>query len=376
MSVRGGTGNLARRAGLRDGQDAGERAGEQPGKLGGEPSGPRTGEPGASGGVRRGRLVLLALGAVVALAAPLVLSDLTFFVTMVLSAITVTGLSLLMGYAGQASLGQGAFVAVGSLTVAVLTTKAGVPALLALLAAPLLSALFALLVGVPLLRLRGHYLAFGTLALLLIVTGLMSSIDLLGGPYGISGIPAFGIGGWTVGSQRQYAYLALVCLAVVLVVTRNVIHSRFGRGIQALAGSESAAESAGVAVTRYKLAVFALSAAYAGLAGAVSVFFTPFVNPDSFPPLTSFGYVVMAVIGGLGTLWGGVLGAILVSCLVQALNALSNLPSMPPTAAPILQYAAYAVVLVAALLYLPRGLAPTLAALPGLRRARAARTGS
>jgi len=267
----------------------------------------------------------------VALVAPMVLSDQTFFVNMVLAAIVVTGLSLLMGYAGQASLGQGAFLAVGSLTVALLTTKTALPPLLALLCAPLLSAAFALVVGIPLLRLRGHYLAFGTLALLLIVTAAMSSIDLLGGPYGISGIPAFGVGGWQITTQRQYAYLALICLGVVLVVTRNLIHSRFGRGIRALASSESAAESAGVPVMQAKLGVFAVSAAYAGLAGAVGVFFTPFVNPDSFPPLTSFSYVVMAVIGGLGTLWGGVLGAVVISVLIQALTTLSSLPSMPPT---------------------------------------------
>lgn len=323
--------------------------------------------------MNRTRTAALAAGALLALAAPLLLSDLTFFVNMVLAAIVVTGLSLLMGYAGQASLGQGAFVAVGALTVALLTTRSGAPPLLALLCAPVLSAGFAYLVGIPLLRLRGHYLAFGTLALLLIVTATMSNIDALGGPYGIGGIPPFGVGGWVVTSQRQYAYLSLACLAVVLVVTRNVITSRFGRGIRALASSESAAESAGVAVLRAKLAVFALSAAYAGLAGAVSVFFTPFVNPDSFPPLTSFSYVVMAVIGGLGTLWGGVLGALLVSSLMQGLNMISNMSSMPPTAAPVLQYAAYAVVLVAALLYLPRGLAPTLATLPGRGRAWVAR---
>jgi branched-chain amino acid transport system permease protein len=264
-------------------------------------------------------------------------------------------------------------VAVGALTVALLTTRSGAPPVLALLCAPVLSAGFAYLVGIPLLRLRGHYLAFGTLALLLIVTAAMSNINALGGPYGIGGIPPFGVGGWVVTSQRQYAYLSLACLAVVLVVTRNVIASRFGRGIRALASSESAAESAGVAVLRAKLAVFALSAAYAGLAGAISVFFTPFINPDSFPPLTSFSYVVMAVIGGLGTLWGGVLGALLVSSLVHGLNMISTMPSMPPTAAPVLQYAAYAVVLIAALLYLPRGLAPTLATLPGRGRAWAAR---
>lgn len=323
-----------------------------------------------------GPVVAAAAAAVAGLAAPQFLNDQTFFVNMVLAAIVVTGLSLLMGYAGQASLGQGAFMAVGALTVALLTTKAGTPPLLALICAPVLAAGFAYLVGIPLLRLRGHYLAFGTLAMLLIVTAAMSNIDALGGPYGISGIPAFGVGGWAITDQRQYAYLALACLAVVLLITRNVIHSRFGRGIRALAASESAAESAGVPVLRAKLAVFALSAAYAGLAGAVSVFFTPFVNPDSFPPLTSFSFVVMAVIGGLGTSWGGVLGAVLVSSLMQGLNTLSNMPSMPPTAAPVLQYATYAIVLVAALLFLPRGLAPALAGLPAARRAWAARAGS
>lgn len=308
--------------------------------------------------------------AVLALAAPFLVTDLTFLVNMVLAAIIVTGLSLLMGYAGQASLGQGAFMAVGALTVAVLTTRVGAPPLLTLVVAPVLAALFALVVGVPLLRLRGHYLAFGTLALLLIVTATMSAVDLFGGPYGIGGVPPFGVGDWVITSQRQYAYLALGCLALVLLVTRNVIHSRFGRGIRALAGSESAAESAGVAVWWSKLAVFALSAAYAGLAGAISVFFTPFVNPESFPPLASFSYVVMAVIGGLGTLWGGVLGAVLVSTLLQVLNSVSTLSSMPPTAAPVLQYAAYAIVLVATLLYLPRGLVPALEALPGKVRAK------
>lgn len=318
----------------------------------------------------RVRPVTMVAAVLLALAAPLVVSDLTFLVNMVLAAIVVTGLSLLMGYGGQASLGQGAFMAVGALTVALLTTRAEAPPLLALVCAPAVSAVFALVVGVPLLRLRGHYLAFGTLALLLIVTAAMSTFDVLGGPFGIGGIPPFSVGAWAMTSQRQYAYLALACLALVLVVSRNVVHSRFGRGIRALASSESAAESSGVAVLRSKLLMFALSAAYAGLAGAVSVFFIPYVNADSFPPLASFSFVVMAVIGGLGTLWGGVLGAVLVSVLMQVLNTVSTMPSMPPTAAPVLQYAAYAVVLVGSLLYLPRGLAPALGDLSVLRRGR------
>lgn len=316
-------------------------------------------------------VVVAALGC----AAPLMLADLTFFVRTVVAAMVVTGLSLLMGYAGQASLGQGAFVAVGSLTIAVGTTRADLPPLVALLLAPLVAASFAALVGLPLLRLQGHYLAFGTLALLFLVQASMSAFDFLGGPLGISGIPVFGVGGWVVTSQLQYAYLALACLALVLVLTHLIVDSRFGRGIRALAGSESAAESAGVPVMRSKVAVFALSAAFAGLAGAVATFFTPYVSPDSFPALESITYVIMAVVGGLGTLWGGVAGAVVVSVLLQALNTLSSQPGLPPTAAPIMQYALFGAVLVVALLFLPRGLVPSTAgAVERVTRGRVART--
>ena len=137
---------------------------------------------------------LTALAGVAALVAPLVMNDLTFLMRMVLAAIVVTGLSLLMGYAGQASLGQGTFVAAGALTVAVGTTRLGLPPLVVLFAAPLIAGTFALIVGPPLLRLRGHYLAFGTLALLLIVQTAISAFDFLGGAFGISGIPPFGVG--------------------------------------------------------------------------------------------------------------------------------------------------------------------------------------
>jgi branched-chain amino acid transport system permease protein len=318
-------------------------------------------------------VLLTAAACLAAAAAPLVLTDLTFLVRTVLAAIVVTGLSLLMGYAGQASLGQGAFVAAGALTVALGTTRFDLPPIVALLCAPVVAGAFAAVVGVPLLRLQGHYLAFGTLALLLMVQAAMSAFDALGGAFGISGIPAFGVGNRIFAGQLPYAYLALGCLAVVLLLTHRVVHSRFGRGVRALAGSESAAESAGVPVMRNKVTIFALSAMYAGLAGALSAFFTPYVSPDSFPAVESFTYVIMAVVGGLGTVWGGVVGAVVVSVLLQVLNTVSSQPGLPPTAGPIMQYATYGVVLVAALLLMPRGIVPsaTSAALAARRRREA-----
>jgi branched-chain amino acid transport system permease protein len=320
----------------------------------------------------RPSIPLILAATVAACIAPQVLADQTFFVHTVLAAVIVTGLSMLMGYAGQASLGQGAFVAVGALTVALGTTRWGLAPLLVLLLAPLAAALFAALVGPPLLRLQGHYLAFGTLALLLMVQTAMSSLDVLGGAYGVSGIPAFGVGGWTVTDQRTYAYLALACLAAVLVVSARVVDSRFGRGMRALSGSETAASSAGVPVGASKVGVFALSAGFAGLAGAVTAFFTPYVSADSFPPLESFTYVIMAVVGGLGTIWGGVVGAVVVSVILQVLNNLSSQPGLPPTAAPIIRYAAYGTVLIVALLFLPRGIVPSVGSLRLRRRQGAA----
>jgi len=318
--------------------------------------------------------MITALACAVACLAPLLLGDLTFFMRTVLAAIVVTGLSLLMGYAGQASLGQGAFVAAGALTVALGTTRLELPPVVALLCAPLVAAAFAAVVGVPLLRLRGHYLAFGTLALLLMVQAAMSAFDVLGGAFGVSGIPAFGIGGQAFVGQVPYAYLALGCLALVLVVTHRAVDSRFGRGVRAFAGSESAAQSAGVPVMRSKVAIFALSAAYAGLAGALSAFFTPYVSPESFPAVESFTYVIMAVVGGLGTVWGGVVGAVVVSVLLQALNAVSSQPGLPPTAGPILQYSTYGAVLVVALLFMPRGIVPSVES--GVDRVARRRTGA
>jgi branched-chain amino acid transport system permease protein len=317
------------------------------------------------------RSVLVVVAAIAGCVAPFVMADLTFLMRMLLAAIVVTGLSLLMGYAGQASLGQGAFVAAGAVTVAVGTTRWGLPPLLALVAAPLVAGAFAALVGVPLLRLRGHYLAFGTLALLLMVQTAMSTFDFLGGAFGISGIPAFGVGGSVFADQRPYVLLALGLLALVLFVTHRIVDSRFGRGVRALAGSETAAESAGVPVMQGKLVIFALSAMYAGLAGGLSAFFTPYVSPDSFPALDSFTYVIMAVVGGLGTLWGGVVGAVLVSTLLQVLNSVSSQPELPPTLGPILQYATYGGLLVLTLLFMPRGIVPAVES--GVTRAVARR---
>jgi branched-chain amino acid transport system permease protein len=278
------------------------------------------------------------------------------FVLLLLAATVTVGVSLLMGYAGQVSLGQAAFYAIGAYAAGLLAVH-GVPTLIGLAVAPLIAAVAAVLLGAPLLRLRGHHLAFATLAVQLILLSLLAQADWAGGAIGLQGIPRLDILGAEV-QDLGYAYAAWLVLAVAVLIARNVIESRAGRGLRAAATSETAAAASGVAVGRYRLAVFTLSAAMAGLAGGVYAFYLGYLAPGSFPVLLSIEYVVMAVVGGLGTIAGPVVGATLIVLLVQVLNTLGTQPGMPSYAPSVLSYAVYALVLVVCVLYLPRGVTP------------------
>lgn len=301
----------------------------------------------------------VAATAAVTLALPPLLSSghLSVYILLGLAAMVTIGLSLLMGYAGQVSLGQAAFYAIGGYTAGLLAVH-GVPSLLGLLAAPLAAAGFALVVGVPLLRLRGHHLAFATLAMQLILLSLAGQADWAGGAIGLQGIPRLSVGGAEFADDVSYAYLVWVGVAGTLVVAHNVVASRPGRGLRALATSETAAAASGVAVGRYRLTIFALSAAFAGLAGGIYAFYLGYLAPASFPVLLSIEYVVMAVVGGLGTLWGALVGTTLIILLVQVLNTLGTQPGMPSHAPAVLSYAGYALLLVLVVLFLPHGVVP------------------
>jgi branched-chain amino acid transport system permease protein len=299
--------------------------------------------------------------AAVTLAVPPLLPErqLPVFILLMLAATVTAGVSLLMGYAGQVSLGQAAFYAIGAYT-AGLSAVHGVPTVIGLLAAPVGAALAAVVLGAPLSRLRGHHLAFATLAVHLILLSLLGQGSWAGGAIGLQGIPLLSIAGHPLRGDLGYAYLAGGVLAVVLLISRNVVDSRAGRGLRAAAGGEVAAAAGGVPVARYRLVVFALSAAFAGLAGGVYAFYLGYLGPGSFPLLLSIELVVMAVVGGLGTIAGPVVGAAVITVLVQALNELGTQPGMPGYAPVVLSYAAYAIVLIAVVRYLPRGVVPAL----------------
>ncbi|HSR22818.1 MAG TPA: branched-chain amino acid ABC transporter permease [Candidatus Eisenbacteria bacterium] len=316
--------------------------------------------------------------AVGSLLLPIALNDsqLTVYVFIGLATTVVAGLSLLMGFAGQVSLGQGAFYAIGAYTAALLAKVLGLPPLVALALATAATAAVAVVVGLPLLRLRGHYLAFATLAFQLIVLSVIGEArDLTGGDIGLPGIPTLSVGPLALEGQYRtfvFAYIVWVLAALTLLLNRNLVRSRPGRALRALATSEPGALAAGVAVGRFKLQVFALSAAYAGLAGGVYAFFLSYIAPGSFPVLLSIQFLIMATVGGLGSISGSLVGAAVITLLVQLLTAVGTLPGMPLHAPAIFSYAVYGLVLVLIVLLLPQGLVPAIEARLGARRAGSA----
>lgn len=301
-----------------------------------------------------------ALLAVTALVLPLTLNSggLAVYVQVTLSACVVVGISLLMGYAGQVSLGQAVFFAIGGYTAALISLH-GLPTLVGLFAAPLAAAGIALVLGLPLLRLRGHHLAFATIAVHLMFLMVVAQTDALGGSVGLQGIPLLSLGPWEVSTNLGYAYVSLAVLGLVVLVARNTMASKPGRALRALATSETAAASSGIPVGRYKLTVFALSAAFAGLAGGVYAFYIGFLSPGMFPVAMSITYVVMAVVGGLGSVWGAALGTALVTVGVHYLGLLGTMDGMPDYAPSVFSYAVYGLLLMVTVLFLPHGIVPS-----------------
>jgi branched-chain amino acid transport system permease protein len=299
--------------------------------------------------------VLLIAAATLVLPQVLSAPNLITYVTIGLATIVVAGLSLLMGFAGQVSLGQGAFYGFGAYAAAILAIH-GWPPLVALVAAVAMTAAVAAIIGALLLRLEGHALAFGTLALQLIFLSVLTQTpSFSGGAIGLTNIPALTLGPIALSGYRSYAYFVWIVTAGVLLLSRNITRSRPGRGLRAMATSPSAASAAGVNVVSYKLRDFALSAAYAGLAGAIYAFFLAYISPDAFSVMLSIEFVIMVVVGGLGTVSGAFVGAAVVTIVAQVLTSLGTGPSLPAQLPNVLSEGVYALILIALLRLMPDG---------------------
>ncbi len=237
-----------------------------------------------------------------------------------INAIAALGLALVMGLAGQVSLGHAGFMGIGAYATALGPRHFGLDPLLSMALGVIGAAVLALLVGRPILRLKGHYLAVATLGLgILVHLVLVSEVAITGGPDGIQ-VPRLVVAGWRVVGPEVWYWITGVCLILATWIALNLEDSSTGRALRALHDSEIAASVVGVDVARHKLLVFVLAAVYAAIAGGLLALLNRFVTPDVASFLRSIELVTMVVIGGMGSMMGAIVGAALLTVLPQALT--------------------------------------------------------
>ncbi|MBI5571889.1 MAG: branched-chain amino acid ABC transporter ATP-binding protein/permease [Desulfomonile tiedjei] len=238
-----------------------------------------------------------------------------------LNTIIVVGLNLLIGFAGQISLGHAAFYGLGAYFSGILTVTYQVSPWLAMAIAVAVTAAVALLIGIPTLKLHGHYLVMATLGFNLIVNIVIVQWDqLTGGPSGFPGIPSLSVGQWAFDSDMKMYFLIWSVAFIAILVALNLVASRAGRGLRALHGSEVAAACLGVRIKSYKVKVFILSAVYASLAGSLHAHYLGFISPKTFDVFFSIELVTMVIVGGMGSIWGVLFGTSFLTSLPNVLH--------------------------------------------------------
>lgn len=310
--------------------------------------------------MRRSPFFGLGIIALVLLVLPFVLPNSFYMdlaIRMAISAIVVIGLNLLIGFAGQISLGHAGFLGIGAYASAVLPTHFGWHPLLAMGAGAAAAAMIAGAVARPIFRLKGNYLAMATLGLGIIISiALRNEADWTGGPDGMA-VPAMRLFGFEFSSDRQWYWAVALMLTFSIWASLNLIDSPFGRALRALHGSEVASQVVGVDIVRYKVAIFVLSAAFASIMGSVTAHYVGFVTPGYADFFHSIELVTMVVVGGMASIYGSVVGAVLLTALPQALTRFEGWETV-----------AFGAVLMLCMIFLPRGLVPTLAAKFGKER--------
>ena len=302
--------------------------------------------------LKQHRPLLILAGVLLVL--PLLLPNAYYYdlaIRMAINAIIVLGLNLLIGFAGQISLGHAGFVGIGAYASAILPTHFGWHPLLAMVAGAVIASAIAAIVARPIFRLKGHYLAMATLGLGIIIAIILKNEGTYtGGPDGMP-VAALGLFGFEVSNETQWYWVLAVTLLFSFWASKNLINSPFGRALRALHGSEVAAQVVGVDVVRYKVAIFVLSAFFASLMGSITAHYVGFVTPNVADFFHSIELVTMVVIGGMASIYGSLIGAVLLTALPQALATFEGWETV-----------AFGSILMFCMIFMPKGLVPTLAA--------------
>ena len=268
-----------------------------------------------------------------------------------INAIIVIGLNLLIGFAGQISLGHAGFLGIGAYASAVLPTHFAWHPLLAMGAGAVATAVIAGLVARPIFKLKGNYLAMATLGLGIIINiALRNEAQWTGGPDGMA-VPAMSVFGFELSSDKHWYWVVATLLAFSVWASLNMIDSPFGRALRALHGSEVASQVVGVNVVRYKVTIFVMSAVFASIMGSITAHYMAFVTPNFADFFHSVELVTMVVVGGMASVFGSIIGAVLLTALPQALATFEGWETV-----------VFGAVLMLCMIFLPKGLVPTLAA--------------
>lgn len=313
---------------------------------------------GAGLDMRAMRTSATSLALVLALVAPLFLSSYLLSQATLFGIFVIVGLGMmvLVGYAGQASLGHAAFLAIGAYGEALLF-RAGVPFPVSIVLAAAFSGVVGLFVGLPALRLTGLYLAMATIAFAVIVGEVVGNWRSLTGGYFGMRVPPLSMGGISLASETRFYFVVLAFVLLVTWLTVNLVNGRTGRAMRAVSESEIAAASMGVNVAWAKTAAFVISAVFTAIAGGLYAHKTLFISPESFTILVSVELLILVVVGGLGTIIGAYFGAAFV-VFVPVVLAIGkeHLPTSIGSL-PGLEAGVFGMALILVILYEPQGIA-------------------
>lgn len=276
-----------------------------------------------------------------------------------IAAIGALGLNLLTGYTGQISLCHGALVGIGAYSTALLTTNLGLHFLVSLPLSGLMAALLGLIVGIPSLRLKGLYLALGTLAFGFIFEYVILHWDLTQGEMGLA-VPRIRFASLVIETERQFYFLIWIIAVLATLCAKNIARSKIGRCFVAIRDRDIAAEAMGISLAKYKIMAFGISAFYGGLAGCLFAYYQQWIVPGNFDLMLSISYIAMIIMGGLGTILGSILGAILITVIPHGIVYLTDAfkDVWPGLSGLIVSFklGVFGFVIVLTLLFEPRGL--------------------
>ena len=261
--------------------------------------------------------------------------------------IVLIGFDVLVGYCGQLSLGHNAFFAIGAYSSGILTVKYNFHnPFLGMVIGVIISLLVAWIIGLPSLKLKGYYLAIATLGFGLIINNFIVGFrQLTGGASGLNFIPPFKFAGLSFDTDIRYYFLVWFFVAVVLVASLNLIKSRFGRAFMAIQEEETFASMMRIPVFRYKLFAFLYSAVCASIAGSLYAHYAGTITPEGFGFMVSIHMVIMLFLGGKGTIWGGVIGAVFLKLLSESLASLQEY-----------ELPVWAAIFIIVLIFMPKGI--------------------